>query len=169
MDILVIVDPWKHLFQRDRLAFPDLQEEVKSFGVFLNTVCKIERKKGTKIIFSLTSKYEDGDEFGDIMDEIEVFPEDLKSYTVGVAGILEDMKKNKIEINEIYFAGFHFGRCIHDHAKSSGIPEEIGLNIVINLSLLYPADLWVDRIKEHGVEQYNYCLWSQHGVERIEL
>mgnify|MGYP003147126640 CR=1 FL=1 len=163
MDILVIVDPWKHLFQKDRLAFPDLLEEVRSFGVFLNMVCKIERKKGTQIVFCLTSKYEEGDQFGDMMDEIEVFPEDITLDKVGIKDINKD--------GDVYFAGFHFGRCIHNHAKNSGISEEQGLNIVINLSLLYPEDSWVKKIKDHhgGNEKYNYFLWSQCLIERIEL
>jgi len=153
MRVLVIVDAWKKYNANH--YFPSLHDEVHAFGVFLNEVCKIERKKGTLIIHS------HGENIS--MEQIEIMPEDW---------ILNDPKnlKKKIEkdnptITEIYFCGFHFGHCIPNHARV-GIGDDA--NIVINLSALLPDGRgWNHIIKRDST--FHYHLWSQNGIEEISI
>ncbi len=168
MRALVIVDAWASWQGHCAEEFLEtLHDEVHSFGVYLNQVCKIERKKGTQIIHSYGARLHNKP-----MKQIEIMPEDW---------ILNDPKnlKKKIEkdnpnITEIYFCGFHFGHCVHNHALADipyksreGMGEDI--NIILNLSLLTPEydGRWNFLIKRYST--FNYHLWSQNAIEGISI
>jgi hypothetical protein len=181
---LVIVDAWQKLLSRDVASYPDLRNEVRSFGTFLNQVCKIERKKGTQIIH-----WGEGKNLGrGIMDEIEVAVEDR------VMGEEGNTRWDEVHasIDELYWCGFHFGRCVHEEADFISGEDA---NIVLNLSLLFPQDSWKDILGDVGEEhqhgpypdyrlhthlgasryrhkkytQMHYYLWSQKGFEEVSI
>jgi hypothetical protein len=92
--------------------------------------------------------------------------------------------KNKFE--EVYWAGFHFGRCIH--ARSYPLHPLIPCKIVINLCMVFPQDNWQqtlegNRIKDpskiyspeeekilrQAHQEKQYYLWCNQGFNRIKL
>lgn len=172
---LVIVDAWQKLLSHDIASYPHLENEVRSFGTFLNQVCNIERNKGTQIIH-----WGEGKNLGrGIMDEIEVAAQDKVMGREGNARWEEVLAS----IDELYWCGFHFGRCVHDEA---GFISGEDANIVLNLSLLFPQDSWKDIIgvggevgeHQHGPHPHpcwkcetkmHYYLWSQKGFEEVSL
>jgi nicotinamidase-related amidase len=92
-----------------------------------------------------------------LLEEIEISPHDLVLGNIG-RNHLGDHGKEQLAklkqhlqdhaITEIAFAGFHFGRCIHDHArKINTISGDAEIKIVLNLCLLYPEDTWVTRLE----------------------
>lgn len=157
MRALVIVDAWSNWPTHVMDECPTLYDEVHSFGVFLNEVCKIERKKGTQIIHSGGTRHLP-------MEEIEIFPQDwiLKSPN----DLKKRAEKYNFKLNEVYFCGFHFGHCVPYHAKG-GMGE--GANIILNLSLLTPQynDKWNSLMKRDST--FHYFLWSQNGIEEISI
>lgn len=162
MRALVIVDAWA-IYNANR-DYPLLHDEVHSFGVYLNEVCKIERKKGTQIIHS----YGEGKGYGEKihnkpMEQIEIMPEDLiLNYPNDLRWM---MKKSDCEISEVFYCGFHFGHCIPNHAWQ-GMGG--GANIIINLSALLPDGRgWNHIIKRDST--FHYHLWSQNGIEEISI
>ncbi len=162
MRALVIVDAWKKYDANH--YFPLLHDEVHSFGVFLNQVCILERKKGTQIIHS----YGEGEGYGSVdhnipMEQIEIMPEDL---ILNYPGDLKLMVENsEFERSEVFYCGFHFGHCIPNHAKA-GIGDDA--NIIINLSALLPDGRgWNHIIKRDST--FHYHLWSQNGIEEISI
>ncbi len=158
---LVIVDAWQKLLPHDVAAHPHLENEARSFGTFLNQVCNIEREKGTQIIHW----GEGGTYWGGIMDEIEVAPED-NVIGEGKAGWGEVLAP----IDELYWCGFHFGRCIHREASFISGQDA---NIVLNLSLLFPQDSWKERLESmfwgRPASKMHYYLWSQTGFEEVSI
>jgi len=162
MRALVIVDAWA-IYNANR-DYALLHDEVHSFGVYLNEVCKIERKKGTQIIHS----YGEGEGYGAVkhnipMEQIEIMPEDLiLNYPNDLRWM---MKKSDCEISEVFYCGFHFGHCIPNHARQ-GMGG--GANIIINLSALLPDGRgWNHIIKRDST--FHYHLWSQNGIEEISI
>ena len=153
---LVVVDAWKVLYRHDVKDHPTLQDEVASFGKFLNQVCKIERDKGTQIIHSASHRLM----HGGIMDEIEVFSEDRVMGEDGNTTWAELRES----IDELYWCGFHFGRCIHEQARIAVGNEA---KIVTNLSLLFPVDSWKEMFASWPT--FNYYLWSQNGFEEVNI
>ena len=153
MRVLVIVDAWKKYNANH--YFPSLHDEVHAFGVFLNEVCKIERKKGTLIIHSHGENIP--------MEQIEIMPEDLiLNYPNDLKTVI---KKSNFEINEVFYCGFHFGHCIHNQA-SQGMGDNA--NIIINLSALLPDGRgWNHIIKRDST--FHYHLWSQNGIQEISI
>ena len=156
MQGLVIVDAWQKLLPHDVAAHPHLENEARSFGTFLNQVCNIEREKGTQIIHWGEGKIQGRG----IMEEIEVVVEDKVMGAEGNAR-WEEIQES---IDDLYWCGFHFGRCIHDEA---GFISGDEANIVLNLSLLFPLDSWKDRFEDWPKMRYH--LWSQTGFEEVSL
>ena len=149
-EALVIVDAWKNVLPHDDKRHPHLSKDTKAFGVFLNRVCELQRSRGTVIMHS-PSAFE-------IMEEIEIHKEDV---VVPHAHLLPQAMAN-LDLDKIYFGGFHFGRCIQLHAKHI-LPKG---SIVLNLSLTFPSDLWIDQIKKH--QEFRYSLWNTVGFEDLE-
>tara|TARA_R110002060_G_scaffold19422_1_gene26458 strand:+ start:2650 stop:3129 length:480 start_codon:yes stop_codon:yes gene_type:complete len=153
MRALVIVDAWKKYDANH--YFPLLHDEVHSFGVFLNQVCILERKKGTQIIHSYGENIP--------MEQIEIRPEDW--ILDNPKNLKKRIEKDNPNIDEIYFCGFHFGHCIPNHAKA-GIGDDA--NIIINLSALLPDGKGWNHIMKRD-STFNYHLWSQNGIEDISI
>lgn len=164
---LVIVDAWKSPGKRGDCGIPFLVErDTKAFGTFLNRVCKYERDKKTLIIHCPTNF--------EIMDEIEVYDDDVIFNHNPPEVTFEDWQKLFIDndINEIYFGGFHFGRCIHSYVhelyRDVGLVESTKIGIVLNLSMVYPGDSWLYHIEnserrwDSPDPTYNWYLWCQH-------
>ncbi len=175
---LIICDAWKNLSEADLLNHPTLSHDCKAFAVFLNRVCEWERERGTQIIHAFN--HEGGTRDKECMDEITI----LESDYVAEGGLKEYLLKNKFE--EVYWAGFHFGRCIH--ARSYPLHPLIQCKIVINLCMVFPQDNWQqtlegNRIKDSSKiyspeeekilrqahQEKQYYLWCNQGFNRIEL
>ena len=116
---LVIVDAWSLDTKIvDSFGFdpvPKWSDEVKenaiNFSKFLTYVCNYERDKGTTIIHSL------GTQTGDFLKNIEVSQVKMK---VGDSIVGSDFLGKSImanELDEVYWGGFHFGKCIHTHSN----------------------------------------------------
>jgi len=159
---LVIVDAWQKLVPHNVIDYPDLENELRSFGTFLNQVCNIERKKGTQIIHW----GEGGGHWGGIMDEIEVAAQDKVIGREGNA-TWEEIQES---IDDLYWCGFHFGRCIHREAAFISGQDA---NIVLNLSLLFPQDSWKESFESmywgRPSSKMHYYLWSQTGFEEVSI
>ena len=152
---LVIVDAWDFRDSSKHKIYPELYIDSKAFGVFLNRVCTLERDKGTTIIHSPSPASRHP-----IMEEMKIHEDDL------VVKLGQTLKQviSMADLDEIYFAGFHFGRCIHNHA--SEISSQA--NIVLNLSMTFPGDKWNERIKVRGFgHKFNYYMWGHSGFEKI--
>tara|TARA_Y100000004_G_C8949090_1_gene427656 strand:+ start:925 stop:1458 length:534 start_codon:yes stop_codon:yes gene_type:complete len=167
---LMIVDAWKECIDYDVKEFPNLPQDTKSFGVFLNRVCELEREKGTVIIHSPSCK--------PIMDEIKIHEKDLMyscSDPINSAKHINTHLK-KINVNNLYVGGFHFGRCIQRHAlnfKKGATEDEIRsfsvcdkVSIVLNLSMVFPCDSWLEHIKNSKLD-FSHSLWGNLGFEEI--
>jgi hypothetical protein len=166
---LMIVDAWKKCVSHDVEKFPHLPQDTKSFGVFLNRVCELERKKGTVIIHSPSGQ--------PIMDEIKIHKQDLiysASDPIGSAEHINIYLK-KMNVNNLYVGGFHFGRCTHNHAikfkkdakgskKYSAFCSRV--SIVLNLSMVFPCDSWLNLIKKSELV-FSHSLWGNSGFEEI--
>ena len=183
---LFVVDAYKFLDKDNNEEISLLVErDTKAFGTFLNRVCKYERNRGTVIVFpkvyghNLSSDESHSPSNLEIMDEIEVYDEDVifnHNITDGAKEIFptfNDWQKLFIDndINEIYFGGFHFGRCIHSYVhelyRHIDLVESTKIGIVLNLSMVYPGDSWLDSIKKSD-PIYNYYLWGQLTVSSFE-
>jgi hypothetical protein len=154
---LVIVDAWDFRTSSKHKIHPELYIDAKAFGFFLNRVCELERKKGTKIIHSPspTSRHQ-------IMEEMKV---DQKDLIVTRGRTLTDVIESA-DLDKIYFAGFHFGRCIHNHASEISRSS----NIVLNLSMTFPGDKWKESIKSRGVDNdFRYYMWGPSGFESMKI
>tara|TARA_R110001592_G_C13115984_1_gene745401 strand:+ start:535 stop:1083 length:549 start_codon:yes stop_codon:yes gene_type:complete len=175
---LIICDAWKNLSQEDLLNHPNLSKDCKAFAVFLNRVCELEREKGTQIIHAYN--HDEWSRDKECMDEINI----LEADYVAKGDLKEYLLKNKFE--EVFWAGFHFGRCIH--ARSYFLHPHIQCKIVINLCLVFPQDNWQqtfiggrikDPFKKYSLEEEKiltqahqekqYYLWCNQGFDRIEL
>ena len=167
---LMIVDAWKKCVSHDVKKFPHLPQDTKSFGVFLNRVCELERKKGTVIIHSSSCQ--------PIMDEIKIHKQDLIyscSDPINSAKHINAHFKKK-NVNNLYVGGFHFGRCIQRHAikfKKGAIRDKVRfsavcdkVSIVLNLSMVFPCDSWLEHIKNSKVH-FSHSLWGNSGFEEI--
>ncbi len=174
---LVVVDAWKNILSGDAEQFPFLSDQMHSFGSYLNEVCRREREKGTLIIHSYLDR---GSEVWALtaweppepMDEIEIYPEDF--VDVGGSNIRSQILEARgVEIGELYWCGFHFGKCVHERAL---LTDGEDANIVLNLSQIFPTDLWRERMKggedewvRHDPATFNYFLWGEQEFERITL
>ena len=156
------MDAWQKLSHRDIEDYPDLEGEVRSFGIFLNEVCKIERKKGTQIIHSCSSS---ALHLG-IMDEIEVASEDM---IMGEEGNTL-WGEFHASIDELYWCGFHFGRCVHSQAIVASGDQA---NIVLNLCLVFPQDTWKEwgnpTVTFQDFPKMRYYLWRQTGLDEVNI
>ena len=159
---LVIVDAWEQCYPDDLKDHPEMEMEIKTFGKYLNEVCKIERNKGTIIIHAVN----DFTNRKGIMKEIEIKPEDILMKNESRMRYMDDLRWGGIVENftELYWSGFHFGRCVHDQAIAICGNKA---NIVMNLSLIFPTDSWNEIIQEEPT--FNYFMWSIMGFEKIEL
>jgi len=174
---LVIVDAWKNLLPFDAEQFPSLSDQLHTFGSYLNEVCRREREKGTLIIHSyLDRKAEEwaltGWELPEPMDAIEICPEDFVAEG-GTNIRLQVLDELGVELGELYWCGFHFGRCVHERARQTDGEDA---NIVLNLTQIFPADLWRERMQgqAEGWEwidcgKFNYFLWGHQEFERITV
>ena len=173
MRALVIVDAWE-------IWDPFMVDEAHALGAFLNEVCKLERAKGTLIVHS-HGEYTP-------MPQIEIMPEDwelhkddtevvpvprLNHYNPNGDNFLHNSKR--YDIDEVYFCGFHFGKCVHHHAVVlMGEPNGAGTceaNIIVNLSSVLPDAIlhnsWVEIMEDR--DSFHYHLWSRNGIEEIKL
>ena len=155
---LVIVDAWEDLVAHDAATYPHLADEMKSFGGFLNEVCKIERKKGTRIIHS----YAHYTTHSGPMKDIEIYPEDM--VIPNANDIMAAIEADGDSIDELYWCGFHFGVCVHGQAEA-GVGDKA--NIVTNLCLLFPIHSWKEMFASK--QTFNYYLWSQKGFEEVNI
>jgi len=170
---LVIIDAYEK-------QFTECDTEVaNSICPFINYVCNIEREKGTVIIHSLgkTSNeyYEPMEEYvtkNSINSLIEFHDKDCLTSSQK----LEKEIKSK-NIKKVYFAGFHFGKCIHYnlHQLYSYFKNDTSVsvdNVVLNLSMVLKNHSWEnkltsipDNLYPTTLTSYNYNLWGPSGFE----
>ena len=147
-DCVIVVDAWKECFSHDVENHPQLPEETKAFGVYLNHAVGLIRKNFD--VFHIAGGRE-------IMDEIET-EKDI---------VLPDVYSLPKNYDKYYFCGFHLGRCINDKPlllHESGFDLE-RLGIVFNLSLLFPCDDYnsvrnISKNRGAWIPMYNYA----HGI-----
>jgi hypothetical protein len=154
---LVIVDAWSTPPPGDEEKYgSDLNEDSRTFSIFLNQVCKRERKNKTIIIHS--SGYPLHEKIDEVMSlEIERCPEDFIIHSGELQEFSRIIKQHNI--TKLYFCGFYFGRCIHDRAinilRKTQYKGEIG--IVLHLSMVLPGNSY----NENFVWNINYNKWSK--------
>ena len=180
---LVIVDAYEKQFKEHDT------EIVNSICPFINHVCNIEREKGTVIIHSLgkgsPEYYEPMEEYitkNSINSLIEFHDKDCFTSS---EQLHEEIKSKNIE--KVYFAGFHFGKCVHynlnelyGHFKND---TSVSVNnLVLNLSMILKGDsekqtwhysiktgLTVPHVGYPPPPHYNYNFWGPSGFEGISL
>jgi len=166
----------------------EVKDNVKNFSNFLDYVCDIERKKGTTIIhtFGVNNSQLFSQEKINI-SQLTVDEKDKVTFAIQLgATILES------NIDEIYFCGFHFGKCIQMHMGESNRylsgktargkrrkPYNKSLwknnrNIALNLCMILPPPLnpetkhWKNSWKEDiNEKRFNYFMWSPWRFEKI--
>ena len=186
---LVIVDAWSvtedlykygHKMHNDIIPKWSLEvrDNIKNFCNFLNYVCDIERKKGTTIIHSLGVV---NNKLLNIKkDEASELTVDKKDKITFSTKLGKTIYENNID--EVYFCGFHFGKCIQNHIVDSNIflintnKEQCkrNRNIVLNLSMILPPPLnsetkkwdnnWRKSIDE---KRFNHFMWSPWRFDKI--
>jgi len=135
---LVVVDAWK---DPNLENYPDLGEEMKIFGSYINFMCGHIRKTHA-IIHNASGQT--------IMDEIDTSEDLVVSFT-------SEMPK----FDMYYFCGFHVNRCIKEKMKELNYAD---CGLVLNMSLIFPADTW------HGTGELDTYLYSRsHQFERVIL
>lgn len=140
MATIVVVDAWRQCEELDAKRFPFLEQETKLFGQYLN-LCLHNLRKTYKIVHCADGR--------PIMNEINVD---------------KDIVINKITDMQIegpyLFCGFHLGRCIDRKLKELNKSSKI----IVNLSLLFPADRY-----EKIDKTLNYCYYTHKGIVDVQL
>tara|TARA_R100000008_G_C3490609_1_gene118522 strand:- start:51 stop:635 length:585 start_codon:yes stop_codon:yes gene_type:complete len=186
---LVVVDAWS--VSKDILSYgqkihkneppiwsSEVKDNVKNFSDFLSYVCDTERQKGTTIIHSFGVNNSDllEKEKGNV-SELVVDDEDKITFANQLGKTI-----NENNIDEVYFCGFHFGKCIQMHIKETSRYLRDNnkklwrksRNIALNLCMILPppdnAELkkhknsWKEDINERA---YSYFMWSPWRFEKI--
>jgi hypothetical protein len=152
MIALIINDPWESWFEKDLIEHPHLNEECVAFSHFLNHVCEYERSKNTQIVFRTGGK--------PVVDSILIEESDI---------VLNKITDISLTYDSYYFAGFHYGRCIHKNMEAL---VQLGvdpgkLRAVVNLALVYPGETWAAMLDVWP--KYIDYLWSYNGFEEIKI
>ena len=159
---------------------PELKDVERNFSNFLNYVCEVERQKGTIIIhtFGVTDspllKYSAAPRpiFGHYQLEsmespIPVYLEekiDISQLTVDEKDKITSASQlgktiDECNLDEVYFCGFYFGKCVHMHIVESNRylrKNNRGLwrknkNIALNLCMVLPPPIvhtrWAANLK----------------------
>mgnify|MGYP003149526650 FL=1 len=167
---LVIVDAWytdtKIVDSFGLDPVPKWSDEVKenviNFSKFLTYVCDYERDKGTTIIHSLGTKTDN------FLKNIDVSQVKMRKgdSIVGSDSLGRSIMAN--ELDEVYWGGFHFGKCIHTHSNRThqylnkiGVVDINCLNLVLNLSMILPEKSWGHYINGKRAWTLN---WGNHKV-----
>ena len=175
---LVVVDAWntsKSSFHKEKPMWDkDVKDNVKSFSNFINYVCRVERKKNTTIVHSFGMDVQTADIYDRNLSAITIEKKDEVTNSLELGKVIENM-------DEIFFCGFHFGKCVQMHMKmsnkylsqSNNILHTKNKNIALNLCMILPfnqkpgfnpRNSWKFEIRE---EYYNYFMWSPWKFEQI--
>ena len=113
---LVVVDAWNtsksSLHKEKPMWDRDVKDNVKSFSNFINYVCRVERKKNTTIVHSFGMDVQTADIYDRNLSAITIEKKDEVTNSLELGKVIENM-------DEIFFCGFHFGKCVQMHMKMS--------------------------------------------------
>lgn len=140
MATIVVVDAWKNCEEADLIRFPFLANETKFFGQYINS-CLNNLRDRYNIVHCADAR--------PIMDEI-----DLKNDFV-----IDRITDMPVE-GPYLFCGFHLGRCIDRKLKEL----DKSAKIIVNLSLLFPADRY-----EKIDKTLNYCYYTHKEIVDVQL
>ena len=182
-NVLVIVDPFVYMNT-------EFETEIgNNFCFFLNHVCEIERKKGTKIIYSLGNNQNDyiphNGELGDTQHMTDKSINELiKIHQQDIITNSNDLWHEvcNINLNNIFFGGFWFGKCVFSHVSNLIYKShhKVKPYITMNLCLTLPNSSWIHYLFSDNNNHYSshvainkskfsYSMWGPSGFEKIKL
>lgn len=175
---LVVVDAWNVSTSNSHEEKPmwsdDVKDNVKNFSDFLDYVCDVEREKKTTIVHSFGMNVKSDDVHNKNLSGVIIEKEDKVTNCIELGKFIENM-------DEVFFCGFHFGKCIQLHIKISNkylintnkVLHDKNKNIALNLSMILPfnhksgynpKNSWKFEIEK---PYYNYFMWSPWKFEQI--
>lgn len=162
-NMLIIVDAWENPPENPEINDDELlqvKEEIHALGYFINMVCKRERQRGTKIVFTNTNR--------EILNHIDTRDSLIVDHLINQRFI--DFLNNEPEYDNFYIGGFHYNYCILQEYQY--LLHNIGgknnkIQIVLNLCLPFTNKPWYIN---HNIHYRNiHCLWSNLRFETLEL